>query len=252
MSTFYKIIDNNSIVGAVTSENFQKIEEKHNIAMYASISEVQLVEYDFQLYRASWFRPLPEPNRRTVITADFIEITEEEYNALAEALETNENIPYEEPEEEIPAPEEIDENSTLTLEYVRNAKIAAMSKACNQAITSGIDVILSDGESHHFSLEIEDQIKIQALAMKAQAGDTLLPWHDDNQLCKFYSAEAVLRIYSGLEQTQTYHTTYFNSLKPYIMSLDNITDIGNIYYGIEIPEEYQSEVLKYLIAGDAS
>ena len=248
---FYKLINNNSVIGVATNDSFRKIGGRNNVVMYAT-NDVEFAEYNLNYYRDTWFRPLPDGITIQVYPATFIEITEEEYNALAEALETNEEIPYEEPEEEIPAPEEIDENSTLTLEYVRNAKIAAMSKACNQAITSGIDVILSDGESHHFSLEIEDQIKIQALAMKAQAGDTLLPWHEDNQLCKFYSAEDVLRIYSGLEQTQTYHTTYFNSLKPYIMSLDNITDIGNIYYGIEIPEEYQSEVLKYLIAGDAS
>lgn len=249
---FYKLINNNTIIGAVTNEDFRKIQTKHNVIVYATILDAQFVEYKMNYYRDAWFRPLPENNTWAYQEANLIEITEKEYEELVSALEINAEIYYEEPEPENPPPVYEDENNIVTLEYVRDAKIAAMSKACNQTITSGIDVILSDGESHHFSLEIEDQIKIQALAMKAQAGDTLLPWHEDNQLCKFYSAEDILRIYAALEQTQTYQTTYFNSLKTYIMSLDNITDIGNIYYGIEIPEEYQSEVLKYLIAGGAS
>ena len=46
-----------------------------------------------------------------------------------------------------------------------------------------------------------------------------------------------------------YHTTYFNSLKHYIESLDTIDAVANIQYGVEIPETYQSDVLKYLLNG---
>ena len=126
-------------------------------------------------------------------------------------------------------------------------KIKEMSNTCRQTIIDGIDVELSDGKTHHFSLEIEDQIKIQALAIKAQQGEEKLYWHPDGELCQFYSAEDILRIYAALEETQTVNTTYFNSLRNYIQSMTSIEQVSKVVYGMGIPEEYQSEVLKYLM-----
>ena len=123
-----------------------------------------------------------------------------------------------------------------------------MSRICHQIIVNGVDVILSDGESHHFSLEIEDQIKIQALAMKAQSGAETLFWHEDDNYCQFYSASDILAIYAALEAIQTYQTTYFNSLKMYILSMETIEQFNAVTYGMEIPVAYQSEVLQYLLS----
>jgi hypothetical protein len=49
-----------------------------------------------------------------------------------------------------------------------------------------------------------------------------------------------------MENIITFQTTYYNSLRDYIKSLDNIKDIIDVTYGVDIPEEYQSEVLKIL------
>lgn len=49
-----------------------------------------------------------------------------------------------------------------------------------------------------------------------------------------------------MENYITFHTTYFNSLRDYIKSLTDIEDVMAIEYGVEIPVEYQSEVLKIL------
>lgn len=46
---------------------------------------------------------------------------------------------------------------------------------------------------------------------------------------------------------KTYHVSYFNSLKSYIESLDIIDAISAITYSMEIPEEFQSDVLKVLL-----
>ena len=50
-----------------------------------------------------------------------------------------------------------------------------------------------------------------------------------------------------MEQLITYNTTYFNSLRDYINSVTTEKELSKIKYGIEIPEEYQSEVLKSLL-----
>lgn len=134
------------------------------------------------------------------------------------------------------------------IESIRQTKIDEMSNSCNQVIVSGIDIELSDGEVHHFSLEIPDQLKISKLNDRAKAGITELPYHADGETCKFYKAEDVIAINTEMENIIEFHVTYFNSLRDYINSMTDITDIQSVKYGTEIPSEFQSEVLKSLYA----
>lgn len=46
----------------------------------------------------------------------------------------------------------------------------------------------------------------------------------------------------------SYHESYFNSLKAYINSLDKIETVGGIEYGVDIPDDYQTEVLRTLLS----
>ena len=243
---YYKMINDQLIVGVITTDNLRKVQPKHGIVVFAKEEDAQLAEYEGLYYRANWMRQLDYVGINYVLVK-IISITEEEYNTLVEAIET-----HDEPIEEIiePVVEEVPVNpeDEVTLEYVKEAKINQMSKICHDTIVNGVDVVLDDGLSHHFSLTVEDQIKIQALALKAQTGNEPLPWHEDNKPCQFYSASDIMTLYNAMEQMQVYHTTYFNSLKMYILSLDNIEDVGAVFYGMEIPVEYQSDVLKYLLA----
>jgi hypothetical protein len=50
-----------------------------------------------------------------------------------------------------------------------------------------------------------------------------------------------------MEDFIEYHTTYYNSLKNYINSLENEENIAQVTYGMDIPLEYQSEVFKNLL-----
>lgn len=242
---YYKIVVEKNIVGAITETDFVFYQPEHKLLHPCNVQIGQYALFGENFYRDDWLKEDPE-NKISYIQANIKRIDEEEYNSLIEAFQESESeiIPILEPEEpqEEPTPEPEDNS----LEFVKESKITAMSNACRNAIISGIDVVLSDGKSHHFSLQIEDQIKIQALALKAQQGETLLPWHEDDKPCCFYSAEDIILIYQQLELTQTFHTTYFNSLKMYINSLEDVAEVGAVYYGMEIPEEYQSEVLKYL------
>lgn len=131
---------------------------------------------------------------------------------------------------------------------VKDAKISEMNLACNTTITNGFDIDLSDGNNYHFSLEITDQTMISKLNDKANAGETFLPWHWDNGSCKIFSAEDIKTINTAMENMITFQITYFNSLRDYINSMDKVEDVMAVVYGVEIPTEYQSEVLKYLYA----
>lgn len=130
------------------------------------------------------------------------------------------------------------------VEVVREAKIAEMSADCNKKIEEGIDVELSDGEIRHFSLEVADQLKISKLNDRAKAGITELPYHADGESCKFYTADDVEAINTAMENCVEFNVTYFNSLRDYIRSMTKIADVNAVKYGIDIPVQYQSEVLQ--------
>ena len=46
----------------------------------------------------------------------------------------------------------------------------------------------------------------------------------------------------------TFHVTYFRDLRIYIRALQEKTELENVIYGMYIPEEYQSDVLKDMYA----
>ncbi|MDR0923091.1 MAG: hypothetical protein LBN31_01880 [Hungatella sp.] len=50
----------------------------------------------------------------------------------------------------------------------------------------------------------------------------------------------------------SYYDTYGNSLKTWIDSVETMEELREIFYGADIPLEYQSEVLKTYLAQIAS
>ena len=75
---------------------------------------------------------------------------------------------------------------------------------------------------------------------------SMIPYHADGEEVIFYTAEEIQDIIDSANAYKIYNTTYFNALKSYINSLNTIEEIAAIDYGIDIPEEYQTDVLKAL------
>lgn len=46
----------------------------------------------------------------------------------------------------------------------------------------------------------------------------------------------------------TWHITYFRDLRIYIRSLESKEEVEQVAYGMDIPEAYQSEPLKAMLA----
>lgn len=242
---YFKIIFNDEFIGVGTSLNFRKIQKKHGILLACDESEAQYIECNSMLYRAEWM--VTDPNQ--VIGNQFaqvIEINKDEYDALYNAVESGEEIEIEisQDEEETVEPDPVEE---ITIEYVKDQKIKEMSKACNQIIEKGVDVTLSDDQSHHFSLTTQDQLNLISLQTMIISGQTSIPYHADNEPCRFFSSDELKIVLAAAMNYITYHESYFNSLKTYINSFEDIESISKIEYGIEIPEEYQTDVLRQLI-----
>ena len=240
------MISGQLFVGIATTAELRRIQLEHNILIACTENEAQCVQVNDNFYHADWMKAIREDIGAVV--ADVIEITKEEYDILYEMIERDEEIdPTPEPDLD---PEPTPEPEDITVDYAKTLKIKEMNQTCQNTIFAGIDVVLSDDKSHHFSLTEYDQVNLFKLETLAHSGEEILPYHEDDKPCQFFSAADIITIANAATSYVTYHTTYTNSLKSYIKSLRSLNTIARVYYGIEIPEKYQSEVWKALINND--
>jgi len=245
---YYKLLNGNEFVGVGTSNDLRRFQTKHRILLACDESQAQYLQCGDELYRASWMIA-ETTNSLHSTNSQIIEIDAEEYQILSEALNNGEDVVItpEETYEDIDEPV-IDVTDEITLEFVKDAKIREMNKMCNNVITNGFDATLSDNQTYHFSLTTQDQLNLITLSSMVANGEQSIPYHADGELCKFYSAEDINIIVTTATSHKTYHISYFNALREYIESLDSIDVISSITYGITIPDAYQSDVLKVLLA----
>lgn len=84
---FYKLVENNIIIGVVTGDDFRKYQVKHKRILISDEENAQFVEYKDVYYYDDWLRALPEGSGITLVPVDIIRIEEEEYNSLKEQLD---------------------------------------------------------------------------------------------------------------------------------------------------------------------
>lgn len=157
-----------------------------------------------------------------------------------------ESDPLPEPDP-IPEPDSLPELDPPTLEELQAAKREEVSAVCEQIIYSGVFVMLS-GNLEHFSLTEKDQINLFGKQMQLAAGAEGLEYHQDGHPCRYYTAEEMQTIIEAAMQHVSYHTTYCNSLNMWITGTETVEEVQGIYYGVDVPEKYQSVVLQdYLV-----
>lgn len=135
------------------------------------------------------------------------------------------------------------------IEPIKEAKLKEISTACNQIITSGIDVETLQG-INHFNLSLEDQSNIGNLFNLVILGGTEYPYQSDGGVCTIYSAEDIIKIYVAAQSHITYNTTYHNLLKSYIQSLEKAEEISSVSYGDELIEPYKTELQNKLLVAE--
>lgn len=112
-------------------------------------------------------------------------------------------------------------------------KLQELSNKCQEAITNGIEL---NGE--HFSYTLTDQNNLKnAFQLSMQTGLSV-PYHSNNNTCRLYSKDEISNIFFAQEKNVSHHTTYFNQLKQYILTLTSIDDIKDIEYGQELTGIY--------------
>ena len=239
---YYKLINDNTLIGVIHSGAFVKESANGARLFYSDEVRGEFVDYNGLLYRDYWMVPTQSSRNYTLI--NIIEITKEEYDTIKTAIDNNETIIIDDDDDEPYVEPEPVEDPDITVEYVRESKLREMSITCRQIIEAGFDLELR-GENHHFSLDTQDQLNLISLSAMAQT-QQLIPYHADGEQCIFYTNEEMNEIVETATAFKIYHTTYYNALKGYINSLETIQDIAAIQYGVEIPEEFKSDVLKAL------
>lgn len=141
-----------------------------------------------------------------------------------------------------------------TLDEIKEQKVQEMNQIQQNLIIQGTEVELSDGYKERFTLNTNDQLSLNSLSVKNLEGLSVLPWHpaDESVHCKFYSEEDMKKITDTCMNFVTYHVTYFRDLRIYIRSLQSKEEVEKIEYGVDIPVEYQSEVLQALLMNELS
>lgn len=120
--------------------------------------------------------------------------------------------------------------------------------ACEQTIYAGVDVALPSGVEH-FSLTEKDQINLFGKQAQMAAGAERFEYHQDGYPCRYYTKEEMQMIVETALAFVTYHTTYCNALNIWVSALEDIDMVNGVAYGCDVPEGYQSEVLKDILAG---
>lgn len=238
-----KILKDDKILDAIENPNYVRYQAKNDILICCEDDDAQgIISSDgMNIWHIEGKDNIPN---REIDTVGLVEIEQEEYDILRRALDSEEKLEvinnsvenFEETKNDEPL------NNESIREIVIKGKIQSMSNVCSSVIQNGFDVELSDGKKHHFALTIEDQINMIELKNLIESGETEIPYHGTNELCKYYSAEDISMILEEGERFKNYNILYFNSLKNYIKSLENTREIDAIEYGIEIPDEFKSEV----------
>ena len=145
-----------------------------------------------------------------------------------------------------PEPEE-PEPYVPALEEVKAVKLQEIGAACERMIYAGVDVELPGG-TEHFSLTEKDQINLFGKQAQMAAGLEKFEYHQDGHPCRYYTKEEMQMIVETALGFVTYHTTYCNALNIWVASLEDADAVNAVLYGCEVAEEYQSEVLKDILA----
>ena len=102
---FYKLVNDKTIIGAVTSDDFRKYQVKHKRILISDEENAQFVEYKDVYYYDDWFRLLPENSNISRVFIDIVKISENEYENLKSQLDEG-DIPEDDSLEEIVTIEE--------------------------------------------------------------------------------------------------------------------------------------------------
>ena len=146
-----------------------------------------------------------------------------------------------------PEPEPEPEPYIPTLDEVKDQKKAEISSSYQATKENGFDVVLSTG-IEHFPLSDEDATFLFGKQFElSNSSEEYISYQDKESHCKLYPRVDMQAIINQAFVFTNYQTTYRNNLYEWIEECEDKESVNSIYYGIEIPEDKQSESYKLYV-----
>ena len=229
----YKMILNNSIVDADLSPCYARYNPKLKMFLECNAENAQFIA---SRNGDQWWHIAGTSNHGLDVykTVEVVETDEDEASALMVAFDAKrEPIKIELP------PDEPDVDETLSddaLTIIREHTVSLMMQHCEAAICAGFDVVLSDGEHHHFSLSQADQLNLISLNSMRSAYPDGIPYQADGEPLCLYSEDDFNLIFNGAAACRAHNYVYSKNLCAYVDTLETFDDLQGVSYGMKIPE----------------
>lgn len=211
----YKVLYDNIVIDVLDEIKYARFLSKsgHTVITDATSANCIIASNNKDRYH---IKGVPYPKGCKFKTVTLVQIDEDEYRKLLSQLNNSDSI--------------VDNGIRL----LKQKKIAEMSNACHDKIVNGIRIILSDNKIHHFELSLEDQVNLLEIKYMIDKGQQKFVYHETDGICKEYSLEDMQKIIDESFKHKQNNLLYFNSLKHYISTLNNIYDIIDLEYGVNI------------------
>lgn len=142
--------------------------------------------------------------------------------------------------------EPVHDESSMTLQELKDWRISQISAAGSEDIYAGDFVELSDRTTKHFKYGQHDQANLESYLALILASDDrehlYVAYHSDGEVCRQYSYIDIVLIYFTLSMKKLRVFTYVNMLRDWVRTMNNIEQVRNIQYGVELPLEYQAQM----------
>jgi hypothetical protein len=135
-----------------------------------------------------------------------------------------------------------------TIEEIRTHKIDEFKILSNRIIEQGETVTLSDGSQDEFNYTQMNQMNLVNAFNLAVATQDSVPYYDKDNVCKIYSVEDIIRIYSSCQILVTYHVTLAHQLADQIKNMESIEEIKTLEYSYESLDEQHKKNFDTIMA----
>lgn len=227
---FYKVVKNLEIVDVLNHITFVRLQPLHTILFSCQQEYAQgiLSSNDDKV----WFvADLIKENVNNYPEVKLIEIDEEEYNILKDALKKDEPIFYPDiPDEPSEEEEEIPDPEVDTLTFVKTAKLNELNKARDAALADGFFV---DKVKYGFN-KTDQQNMLETLTLLL----TKLMQGQENAIVYYkpygagtmteYSKEKFMKVVSKAEQHKLTIWSKYNTLVSQVESSSTIQEVADI------------------------
>ena len=133
----------------------------------------------------------------------------------------------------------------LKVEFEKDRIIETFNEGYEKELSKGIDVMLSDGNTYHFSLEEKDMMAIDRLYKDALDDFDILIWHTDGGETVQYSKADVIKIAVAAKKAKQYNDILLNYLKENLKEINDINMLPRFSYKPEsLSYNYYAEFKK--------